>query len=679
MSENSNQRNDNIPNNFKQREDHPVGDAVQRIDHTDNQGQHDDHPVGGPLQPGDHPEKDPGSKKSKAKKIIKKSKINKIIIRVAILLAVLLICGAFYHLGTVKSNKDNIDNDISQNSFTTETSYTYKESISFESAESTTESDLLATEENGTNDITESSRKETAPVIQVPSVTEKTVKATTTRKRVCTITFDANGGNPSSTTKEVTEGNSIGFFPSVSRNGYYLDGWYTSPNGGTKISEETKVPSYDCTYYAHWTKSTYKLSFNANGGSNPPSAQSGNTTYTIPSSEPYRQGYTFLGWAKFSTSFSPSYQAGDSITISSDTTLYAVWEENSYTLTYNANGGSNPPSVQSGNTKYSISSAEPNRSGFTFLGWSESRSATSPSYNFGDTITISSDTTLYAVWEVNSYTVSWKTGTGYSVSVKRTSSPNAGASSGNLSNGGKVYYGDTLSVTYTASTGYALTSKGSTNITVNGNVDSSTIYATAQPQEYTYNIVYKSSNGTNLGSATVTNKFGTTNTVSAPSKSGYQTPSSQTVKWDSVSKTVTFVYTPQNVSATTTSGNINGTPAMTYNVKIEFRNRTSNSIQLRMTFSQTMKKNGWSQYKYYAKLTAGGSSKQVLVVPFNTWKNTANKDRTLTQSTDWLTVSGISPTTQSVSVNVYQWQANANDTNMGSGLNKTFNVAIPTY
>ena len=62
---------------------------------------------------------------------------------------------------------------------------------------------------------------------------------------------------------------------------------------------------------------------------------------------------------------------------------------------------------------------------------------------------------------------------------------------------------------------------------------------------YTYNIKYVSSTGIALGTSTITKAFGTTNTVSAPAKTGYTTPNSQTVKFDSTStKTITFTYTP---------------------------------------------------------------------------------------------------------------------------------------
>lgn len=87
--------------------------------------------------------------------------------------------------------------------------------------------------------------------------------------------------------------------------------------------------------------------------------------------------------------------------------------------------------------------------------------------------------TIYASASVNSYTVSWNTGTGYSISVKRTDSPKAGASMGSIGNGSKIYYGDVLSVSYNKQDYYTITSKGATSITVTGNVTSSNIYASA--------------------------------------------------------------------------------------------------------------------------------------------------------------------------------------------------------
>lgn len=94
------------------------------------------------------------------------------------------------------------------------------------------------------------------------------------------------------------------------------------------------------------TERTYTLTYNANGGSGAPGAVSGVISTTISSTVPTRTGYNFLGWSTSSTATSASYSAGDSITLNSDVKLYAVWKGKTYTVTYNANGGSNAPSSQ---------------------------------------------------------------------------------------------------------------------------------------------------------------------------------------------------------------------------------------------------------------------------------------------------------------------------------------------
>ena len=69
------------------------------------------------------------------------------------------------------------------------------------------------------------------------------------------------------------------------------------------------------------------------------------------------------------------------------------------TLGYDANGGSGAPESEESETgEFTISSVEPTRSGYTFLGWATSSSASSAEYQAGDVLTITEDTTLYAVW-----------------------------------------------------------------------------------------------------------------------------------------------------------------------------------------------------------------------------------------------------------------------------------------
>ena len=67
-----------------------------------------------------------------------------------------------------------------------------------------------------------------------------------------TITFDGNGGTPS-TSSMTTTGQKLTSLPTATRSGSYsFDGWYTAASGGTKITTDS-VFSKNTTVYAHWT------------------------------------------------------------------------------------------------------------------------------------------------------------------------------------------------------------------------------------------------------------------------------------------------------------------------------------------------------------------------------------------------------------------------------------------
>ena len=192
-----------------------------------------------------------------------------------------------------------------------------------------------------------------------------------------------------------------------------------------------------------------------------------------------RTGYIFKGWytdSSFENLFSED--GSDAVMPTDNITLYAKWEAHSFTLYFDANGGSvtEESRLILCDTEFGTLPT-PTRTGHTFGGWytSDGTQITSST-----TMAAAEDITVYAKWTVNPYTVSWNTGTGYTIAVKRTSSPNAGAATGTLSSGETVYYGDVLSVTYTRSDYYKITSNGATSITVAGNVTSSQIYATAE-------------------------------------------------------------------------------------------------------------------------------------------------------------------------------------------------------
>lgn len=160
---------------------------------------------------------------------------------------------------------------------------------------------------------------------------------------------------------------------------------------------------------------SYTVSYNANGGTNQPSNQTKwfGETLTLSSTKPTRDGYTFMGWGTSASDTSVDYASGDDYTANAAITLYAIWKK-TITLSYNANVGSGAPSSQSATiynatTSYTftIPSTKPTRTGYTFLGWSKSNTATSSSYSPNDSITLSNSDTLYAVWRTNVLTIKY--------------------------------------------------------------------------------------------------------------------------------------------------------------------------------------------------------------------------------------------------------------------------------
>ena len=167
---------------------------------------------------------------------------------------------------------------------------------------------------------------------------------------------------------------------------------------------------------------TYTVNYNTNGGSNPPSTQSKlyGTTLTLSSTIPTKVGYSFVGWST-SNDTTVEYQAGAAYTADADVTLYAVWKADEYTVSYNANGGTNSPVSQTKvhDIALTLSSTIPAKSGYSFVGWSTSNDTT-VEYQAGATYTANADVTLYAVWKADEYTVSYNSNGGSNAPSSQT-------------------------------------------------------------------------------------------------------------------------------------------------------------------------------------------------------------------------------------------------------------------
>ena len=246
-----------------------------------------------------------------------------------------------------------------------------------------------------------------------------------------TLHYDANGGSgaPSDATYTSSSSTYTAQVSSVkpTRDGHAFLGWSKSSTAATATYQSganiTLSPG-TTTLYAVWQEVKQDwfayLYYNANGGSGAPSTQSdsinasspsGSKTFTISSAKPTKSGFDFKGWSEDSAATTASYQPGGTISVPYDSakTLYAVWQERSYTcyLYFDAQGGSGAPSTMtytgsstSAHT-FTIPSNVPTVPGYHFLGWSEDPGASTPSYQPGSTISVpyNGSKTLYAIYQ----------------------------------------------------------------------------------------------------------------------------------------------------------------------------------------------------------------------------------------------------------------------------------------
>ena len=200
-----------------------------------------------------------------------------------------------------------------------------------------------------------------------------------------TIKFEGNGATGGSTADKVCtyDANCVLTTNGYTKTGHTFAGWATTSGGSVSYANGATVKNLAAsgTYklYAKWTPITYTLTYNNNGGSGCSTKTGAYGTSWGSLCTPSRTGYTFTGW-------SPNY-ANQTITGNVSTT--ASWRANTYTLTYNNNGGSGCSSKTGTYGGSWGSLCTPSRSGYNFTGWS-------PNYT-NKTVTGNVSTT--ATWE----------------------------------------------------------------------------------------------------------------------------------------------------------------------------------------------------------------------------------------------------------------------------------------
>ena len=222
-----------------------------------------------------------------------------------------------------------------------------------------------------------------------------------------TITFESNGGSAvAAITQEV--GSAVIAPTAPTKVGSTFNGWFSDLSLTTAYTFTT-MPASNTTLYAKWTVNTYTISFEENGGSLVLDITQEYNTSVIAPATPTKVGSTFNGWYS-DISLTTAYTF--TTMPASNTSLYAKWTVNTYTITYNSNGGSAVSNTVAPYLSTITSPVAPTKTGHSFDGWYSDVDLLIP-YVFSTMP--ANDFTLYAKWNLNTYTITFEENGGSAV------------------------------------------------------------------------------------------------------------------------------------------------------------------------------------------------------------------------------------------------------------------------
>ena len=203
------------------------------------------------------------------------------------------------------------------------------------------------------------------------------------------IEIDANGGVGGSGSQTVQKGTTV-ILEAPTKEGHLFKGWKDEKGNSYPAGTDGKVNitvTEDMTLTAVWEARTFTVTYVLLDGKTRTETAAYGQTVTLV--EEPRIGYTFVGWKDGEK----VYHAGETITVTEDMTLTAVWDTRSFTVTYVLlNGKTRTETAAYGQN---VTLGEEPRTGYTFVGWKDGEKM----YHAGETITVTEDMTLTAEWE----------------------------------------------------------------------------------------------------------------------------------------------------------------------------------------------------------------------------------------------------------------------------------------
>ena len=230
-------------------------------------------------------------------------------------------------------------------------------------------------------------------------------------------TADSEKPNPTSYTVETATFTLV----NPTRVGYTFAGW--TGTGLTEATMTVSIPQGSTghrEYTATWTKIGYTITYELNSGTadpeNPASYDVETETFTL--TNPTRVGYTFAGWTGMDLT-------GETLEVTifqgstGDRHYVANWTANTYTIVFDANGGSaevesqvvtqvtQPMTYDAPETQ--LMANKFTRTGYHFTGWMDENGKSYTDEEKVKNLMASGSITLYAQWEINTVSLIIKT------------------------------------------------------------------------------------------------------------------------------------------------------------------------------------------------------------------------------------------------------------------------------
>ena len=128
----------------------------------------------------------------------------------------------------------------------------------------------------------------------------------------------------------------------------------------------------------------YTVTFNANGGTGTMAPETEGAATALAANAFTRSGYAFLDWNTAANGSGTAYTNGEVYPFTASVTLYAQWTPNpSYTVTFNANGGTGTMAPETDNVATALTGNTFTRSGYAFSAWNTAANGSGTAYTNG--------------------------------------------------------------------------------------------------------------------------------------------------------------------------------------------------------------------------------------------------------------------------------------------------------